>query len=131
MLEVPESEILARMREENPWWQVGQGIDPELKDLPRRAYLANFGELVRQKDVHRAVVLMGPRRVGKTYLVKHTIHDLLEHHEVSGRDILYVMLETPICAPTQGRRYPCAGRSGDALPQVVPATCRANALHLL
>ena len=96
MLEVPESEILARMREENPWWQVGQGIDPELKDLPRRAYLANFGELVRQKDVHRAVVLMGPRRVGKTYLVKHTIHDLLENHKVSGRDILYVMLETPI-----------------------------------
>lgn len=96
MLEVPESEILARMREENSWWQVGQGIDPELKDLPRRAYLGNFVELVRQTDVHRAVVLMGPRRVGKTYLVKHTIHELMVKHQVSGRDILYVMLETPI-----------------------------------
>lgn len=96
MLEVPETEILARLREENPWWQAGGGIHPDLVDLPRRAYLNDFGKLVRQKDVHRAVVLMGPRRVGKTYLVMHTIHDLMEHHGVLGRDILYVMLETPI-----------------------------------
>lgn len=96
MLEVPEAEILARLREENPWWQAGQGIHPDLKELPRRAYLNEFGNLVRKKDPHRAVVLMGPRRVGKTYMVMHTIHDLMEQHQVPGSDILYVMLETPI-----------------------------------
>ncbi|MBV6404469.1 MAG: hypothetical protein GFGODING_01221 [Flavobacteriales bacterium] len=96
MLEVPESEILARLHEENPWWQAGRGIHPDLVHLPRRAYLNDFCRLVREKDPHRAVVLMGPRRVGKTYLVMHTIHELMERHGVSGRDILYVMLETPI-----------------------------------
>ncbi len=96
MLEVPESEILARMREENPWWQAGGGIHPDLRKLPRRAYLLDFTELVRRKEPHRAVVLMGPRRVGKTYLVYHAIHELLEQHAVVGRDILYVNLETPI-----------------------------------
>lgn len=84
------------MREENPWWQVGQGIEPELVDMPRRAYLPGFSELVRMTGVHRAVVLMGPRRVGKTCMVKHTIHELMQQHGVLGRDILYVMLETPM-----------------------------------
>jgi predicted AAA+ superfamily ATPase len=96
MLEVPESEILARMREENPWWLAGGGIHPDLRQLPRRAYLLDFTALVRRTEPHRAVVLMGPRRVGKTYLVYHAIHELMERHAVIGRDILYVNLETPI-----------------------------------
>lgn len=62
--------------------------------MPRRAYLPAFVSLVQSGGAHRAVLLMGPRRVGKTILVAHAIHALLESG-VAGRDILYVSLETP------------------------------------
>ena len=98
MLEIPDNEVLDALREENPWWQPGGGVDALTRALPRRAYLASFGELVRQTEVQRAVVLMGPRRVGKSVLVHHCIHELLTQHGVQGRDVLYVMLEKPIYA---------------------------------
>lgn len=95
MLQVSEKEIETRLRLDNPWWQSGEGIEPDFRSYPRRAYLSDFARLVLD-DVNRAVVLLGPRRVGKTILVYHTIHDLMGRHGVSGRDILYVSLETPL-----------------------------------
>jgi predicted AAA+ superfamily ATPase len=50
----------------------------------------------RALDKQRAVVLMGPRRVGKTILVYHTIQSLLKGGHASGREILYLSLETPL-----------------------------------
>lgn len=96
MLQVSEKEIENRLRLDNPWWQAGSGIEPDYRDFPRRAYLADFCHLVRETDVSRAVVLLGPRRVGKTILVNHAIQDLMDRHGVSGRDVLYVSLETPL-----------------------------------
>lgn len=98
MLEIPDNEVLDALREENPWWQPGGEVDALTRALPRRAYLASFSELVRQTGVQRAVVLMGPRRVGKSVLVHHCIHELLTQHGVQGRDVLYVMLDRPIYA---------------------------------
>lgn len=95
MLQVSEKEIEDRLRLDNPWWQAGSGIDPDHQAFPRRAYLEDFSRLLNQ-DVNRAVVLLGPRRVGKTILVYHTIQSLLDAHGVIGRDILYVSLETPL-----------------------------------
>lgn len=96
MLQVSEKEIETRLRLDNPWWQAGGGIDPDYQAFPRRAYLPDFSRLVRQEAINRAVVLLGPRRVGKTILVYHAIQDLLTQRGVSGRDILYVSLETPL-----------------------------------
>lgn len=96
MQQVTEYEIENRLRLDNPWWKAGEGIDPVVAQYPRRAYLAEFRRLIQQTDVRRAVVLLGPRRVGKTVLVYHTIHDLIQRHGVNGHDILYVSLETPI-----------------------------------
>lgn len=95
MLQVTEKEIESRLRLDNPWWQSAGGIDPDYQAFPRRAYLPSFSKLVGQEQVHRAVVLMGPRRVGKTILVHHAIHEFLGQG-IPGRDILYVSLETPI-----------------------------------
>jgi hypothetical protein len=44
----------------------GGGIEPDYRAFPRRAYLQDFSRLVRQA-VNRAVVLLGPRRVGKDH----------------------------------------------------------------
>jgi len=96
MLQVSEKEIENRLRLDNPWWQAGGEIDSDYREFPRRAYLVDFSRLVRQVEVNRAVVLLGPRRVGKTILVYHVIQDFLDKHDVSGRDILYVSLETPL-----------------------------------
>lgn len=96
MLQVSEKEIENRFRLDNPWWQAGAGIDPTYRSFPRRAYLDSFSRLVRQKDINRAAVLLGPRRVGKTILVYHAIQDFLDHYGISGRDVFYMSLETPI-----------------------------------
>ncbi len=96
MLQVSEKQIENRLRLDNPWWQAGSGIEPDYQAFPHRAYLVDFARLVRQAEVNRAVVLLGPRRVGKTILVHHAIQDLLDNHGVSGRDILYASLETPL-----------------------------------
>ncbi|WP_419650203.1 ATP-binding protein, partial [Thiolapillus sp.] len=96
MLQVSEKEIETRLRLDNPWWQAGMGIDPDFLAFPRRAYLDDFSQLLLEPGVNRAVVLLGPRRVGKTILVYHAIQELIDRQAVSGRDILYVSLETPI-----------------------------------
>jgi hypothetical protein len=96
VLQVSEKEIELRLRLDNPWWEAGAGIDAEYQGFPRRAYLPAFAQLVRQAEVNRAVVLLGPRRVGKTILAHHCIQQLLDEGAASGRDILYVSLETPL-----------------------------------
>ena len=96
MLQVSEKEIETRLRLDNPWWEAGGGIHQEYRNFPRRAYLTLFSRLMRTPDIQRAIVLMGPRRVGKTILVYHAIQQLLDGGEVSGRDILYISLETPL-----------------------------------
>jgi hypothetical protein len=96
MLQVSDKEIESRLRLDNPWWEAGAGIDADYRAFPRRAYLPSFDRLVRQSGPHRAVVLMGPRRVGKTILVYHAIQALLDSAHASGRDIFYLSLETPL-----------------------------------
>lgn len=94
-LEIPLREVRRRMADDNPWWMAGGGIEPEWRDLPRRAYFAPLMRLVRDVDVSRAVVLIGPRRVGKTVMLKQAIEALLADG-ITGVDILYLSLETPL-----------------------------------
>lgn len=94
MLQVSDQELNSRLREENPWWIGGAGIDRDFAAFPRRAYLQPFTRLLRQDGPQRALLLLGPRRVGKTILVFHAIDDLLQRG-IAGRDILYISLETP------------------------------------
>lgn len=87
-------EMENRLREENPWWLAGAGIDPKQEAMLRRDYLPALLALIQPDAPQQAVVLMGQRRVGKTTLVIHAIHALLQEN-VAGRDILYLPLETP------------------------------------
>ena len=83
------------MRAENPWWD-GAGIRDDYARMKRRAYFARFERLVLQTDVRRAVVLMGPRRVGKTVLLHHLVAHLLDGRRYGPRDIGYVSLDQPL-----------------------------------
>ncbi len=95
MREISSDQRRRRMLAENPWWE-GGGIRQDYADLRPRAYFQRFLRLVEQTDVRRAVVLMGPRRVGKTVLLHHVIAHLLEHGDYAPRDIGYVSLDQPL-----------------------------------
>lgn len=94
-LQIPPREVQRRFAVDNPWWRAGQGIDPEEKGWPRRAYFAQFANLVRNADVRRAVVLIGPRRVGKTVMLKHLVAQLPDNG-VAGTQLLFLSLDTPL-----------------------------------
>src|SRR5436305_273616 len=50
--------------------------------------------LALDRTLRRAVVLMGPRRVGKTVMLHQTIQHLLDRG-TDARSLLYVSLDTP------------------------------------
>jgi hypothetical protein len=89
-----EEQIMKRMVSDNPWW-VSDAIPEYYSNMPHRAYLADFYGEVADIDMRRAVILMGPRRVGKTVMIFHSIEQLLKSG-VSGRKIVYISIDTPI-----------------------------------
>lgn len=95
-LEIPLHDVQRRLATDNPWWRAGQGIDPEEAVWPRRAYFPQFAELALDTSVRRAVVLIGPRRVGKTVMLKHLVARLLQEDGVAGTQILFLSLDTPL-----------------------------------
>lgn len=89
-----EKQIIGRMRVENSWWS--EGIVPsDYSAMSPRLYINIFYPLVKSMDPRRAVILMGPRRVGKTVMMHHSI-DKLIREGVSPQNIIYISVETPI-----------------------------------
>jgi hypothetical protein len=63
--------------------------------LKPRAYLPAVRDLVADEQLRRAVVLLGPRRVGKTILIRHLIRDLIGRNVAPDR-IAYVEMDHPL-----------------------------------
>ena len=78
MKEIPLDEVHRRLQAENSWWAGSQQINESYRSLRRRAYFDLLYPLVSRFDVRRAVLLMGPRRVGKPVLIHQVIQQLLE-----------------------------------------------------
>ncbi|MBL7846149.1 MAG: ATP-binding protein [Cyclobacteriaceae bacterium] len=93
-IEFSPDQIRTRIRLENPWWQAGK-VDDFFLRMRRREYFNLFQPLVLEEKVRRAIVLMGPRRVGKTVLIFHSIQNLLESG-VNGKNVCYLSIETPL-----------------------------------
>lgn len=70
-------------------------MDAATRSLKPRAYLAPVRELLLASRLRRAVVLLGPRRVGKTILIRHLIADLLAGG-VPARRIAYIEMDHPL-----------------------------------
>jgi predicted AAA+ superfamily ATPase len=92
MLEISERDILQSLKRDNPWWE-----HPELVQalVRRRAYFDAFCNLSLNWDVRRAVILMGPRRVGKTVMLQQLIGDAIASGFSADR-ILFASLDTPL-----------------------------------
>lgn len=92
MHQIPDSEIKRRLAFDNPWWET-KAVAQRYREWPRRSYFDAFVSLVTQ-SVRRAIILMGPRRVGKTVLIQQTVQHLIASG-ISPARILYVSLDTP------------------------------------
>lgn len=88
------SQVMDRIRFENPWWLTGN-VDAYFQQMSQRAYFSQFYTLAKDRDLRRAVVLMGPRRVGKTVMLYHLVQQLLSDG-VLPRKILFITVENPI-----------------------------------
>lgn len=89
-----KDEILLKMNFDNPWWSM-KTIPEDYRRMRRRLYLGLFYPLVADKSIRRSVILMGPRRVGKTVMIFHTIEKLIEDG-VDPQKIIYLSIDTPV-----------------------------------
>jgi len=70
-------------------------MDQDTRTLRPRAYLEPVRHLLLDAKLRRAVVLLGPRRVGKTILIRHLIANLLATG-VAAPCIAYVEMDHPL-----------------------------------
>jgi len=91
---IPTEKIMERLRYENPWWVTRQ-VPESYSVMSKRLYFDLFYPFVKENNIRRAVVLMGPRRVGKTVMLFHCIHQLMEEG-VNPQQIFFVGIDNPI-----------------------------------
>lgn len=96
MLTVSREDIERRIRLDNPWWQ--EGGQPIVEQAYKhRVYFQPFSQLALDTSLRRAAVLLGPRRVGKTVMVKQLVFEAV-NSGFSNESILYVSIDTPAYA---------------------------------
>ncbi len=91
-MKIPKEELIVILSQFNPWWR--RERIPDLPEWHRGA----FHELMRWVEnppVQRAVLLSGPRQVGKTTLLLQAIQQLVDSG-VSPANILYATFDHPV-----------------------------------
>lgn len=89
-----KEQIQSRMRFDNPWWVDGK-IQDDYKEMQPRLYLDSFYRLLGESDIRRSVILMGPRRVGKTVMLFHAIQRLF-NDGINPQKVVYLSIDAPI-----------------------------------
>ncbi len=93
MKKIDKIQIVESLKRSNLWW--ADASQSFFEDLPKRTHFENILMLVQQKDPNRALVLMGPRRVGKTVIIYQVINNLLSIKGMH-RKILFASLDNPL-----------------------------------
>lgn len=93
MRTLSDTDITDRLALDNPWWRSG-APEPETAVLPRRAFFDGFLRRLGRTGAGRPLLLAGPRRVGKTVLVRQAIGRLIEDG-APPRGLLYADLTAP------------------------------------
>ncbi len=91
-MKIPKEELITILAAFNPWWR-----KESFQDLPtwKRAAFHELSDWVVNPPVHRAIMLSGPRQVGKTTLLLQTIEQLIKNG-VPPANILYATFDHPI-----------------------------------
>ena len=91
-MQLTQTDIISVLRQYNPWWSGGQ-----IPDVPTWKRAA-FGELrvwIQKPSAGRALLLSGPRQVGKTTLFLQAINTLVERG-IAPTNILYITFDHPL-----------------------------------
>ncbi len=91
---IPTAKRIERLQYENPWWLTGE-VQQVYREMSKRLYFDLFYPFVKETEVKRAVVLMGPRRVGKTVMMFHAIQELITEG-VPPQKIFFIGIDNPI-----------------------------------
>lgn len=94
MLSITDDELEIRMRFDNPWWASGT-VPDDIERLPERDYFAPFFRLARERSLRRALILLGPRRVGKTVMMQQAIKHLIKGG-AHAQNLLFLSIDTPL-----------------------------------
>jgi len=78
----------------NPWWKTGV-VNPKMTQAYKRFAFHEAMKRLNEKDIRRAVVLTGTRRVGKTTIQYQMIEALL-NSGVAPQKILFISMDHPI-----------------------------------
>jgi len=91
-VEFKKEEIVAVLRQFNPWWS-----NEPIRDLPawRRPAFGEIMEWAKSPSPDRSLVLAGPRQVGKTTLFRQVIGELLQAG-IPPENVLYVTFDHPL-----------------------------------
>lgn len=91
---ISETAIKIRVNQDNPWWIQKPYIAPE-SNSRKRVYFDPFKSLALNFSVKRGTILLGPRRVGKTFMIKQLIDEAIKSG-IDPANILYVSVDTPV-----------------------------------
>lgn len=94
MLKISEADIRKRIERDNFWWQENSRPIPEAKS-PKRVYFEPFQSIALNFNIKRATVLLGPRRVGKTFMIKQLIHEAIAGG-FDPKSVLFASIDAPI-----------------------------------
>jgi predicted AAA+ superfamily ATPase len=95
MLSISEHQVIERIRADNPWWAPPNQINPRISQMRPRAYFDLVLNLIKQRSPKRALILMGPRRVGKTVMLWQAVQ-LLIRDGISPTSLCYINIELPL-----------------------------------
>ncbi len=84
-----------RIKLDNPWWETGI-VDQGYTSVTPRRFLDKFYSFLKLDGVKRALLLMGPRRVGKTWLMQHAIHRLITKDNIPAKNIIFLPIDVPV-----------------------------------
>jgi hypothetical protein len=95
MLSISEDQVIERIRMDNPWWSPPNQISSRISQMRPRAYFDLVLNLIKQRSPKRALILMGPRRVGKTVMLWQAVESLIRDG-VSPASLCYINIELPL-----------------------------------
>lgn len=99
---IEDTQILRVLRGLNPWWGTGQMPETLAPPVKRLAFHEVLSWL-EHKDVHRAIILSGARRVGKTTVLYQLAQEYLNRGFQAQR-IVYASFDHPILRVTPLQR---------------------------
>lgn len=92
-LNIPKNTLLTGLDKYNPWWKDHSYDSPFLKT---RVYFNSFKKLVLDSKIQRAIILMGPRRVGKTVMLSQLVSKALKNNRFSPKNIFFISVDDPL-----------------------------------